>query len=371
MSDPVAADTASLADALRAAETHAAAGRHAEAADGYDAALDRAPADADVHRAAAGSSFRAGRLDRAVELYTRVTQLTPAHADALVNLGAVHNRAGRHAEAERVLKKAIVADRNCAEGFYNLGIARRKMGRKKPAADAYKEAVRINPRFAEAQQNLGNLLLDLGRPRPAADAFRAALKARPGFAKAAAGLKAAEAKLDERVTDAPPVLPPAGVRASAAGEVRRNVQADGFPPLSARRRARDRADLKSLARQVEEAAVAWADALKHDISAQLTHLEHVILGAGGSALADATADLDDALVTADARHAACRSAVLKLRAHEELIRAPKLPRPDGTGGDTDYDLPAGPGGDVSGDESGLDLPVPSSASSLTVPADAG
>ena len=334
------------------ARAHAAAGRTEEAADGFEAAVAAGPTDPELHMAAGGAAFSAGRFARAVELFEKVIRLTPAHGRALINIGAVHNRTGAYKDAEKVLQRAIGLDHTAAEGFYNLGIARRKLGRKKQAADAYREAVRLDPSFAEAHQNLGNTLLDLGRARAAAEAFRAALRIRPEFAKAAAGLKRAELQASQK----DPAF-------SALGRLVDGMAADGvpkkagglddrFPPLSARRREKDRRQLVDLSRTLEASAGNWSRALKGEMSAALSKLEHVILGSTGTSLVDAGAGFETALKAAGKKAAAHRKAVLKVRAHEELIRAPKLPDPHGGGdGDSSYDAPAAGGGSLSSAES--------------------
>ena len=315
----------SAADLVASARAHAAAGRKREAADDFDAAAGLDPSDVPLHMSAGGAAFAAGRHARAIELFERVVRLTPAHGRALINIGAVHNAAGKHRDAERALSKGIALDTACAEGFYNLGIARRKLGKKRLAADAYREAVRLDPGFAEAHQNLGNTLIDLGRYKAAADAFRTALRVRPDFAKAAAGLRTAEAKATERNPAFSAFGRLAGAPPKAAGAARE----EDYPPLTEARRAKDRKKLRALARSLEEATTEYAAALKGDLTAELTRLEHVILGSTGARLADAADGLGDAVSRLAVKERPARRVMLRLRAHEELIRAPSLPVEDG------------------------------------------
>ena len=315
----------SAPDLPAVARAHAAAGRREEAADAYEAAAAAAPGDPELHMSAAGAAFAAGRFDRAVELFEKVTRLTPAHERALINIGAVHNRTGRHKEAERVLLKAVTMNHHVAEGFYNLGIARRKLGRNKLAADAYREAIRLDPAFAEAHQNLGNTLLDLNRAGAAAEAFREALRIRPDFPKASAGLRRAEADAAEKRASLTSLdrFGPAAAGPAPQGllKVRR------FPPLSAARRAKDRAELKTLTAALEVASAAWAETLRADLPESLGKLEHAIAGSTGVTLADAFDEFERATEKAGAACRAYRFEAVRVRAHEELIRAPKLPAP--------------------------------------------
>ncbi|QDT17363.1 tetratricopeptide repeat protein [Alienimonas californiensis] len=319
MSAPPATDLSAVARA------HAAAGQREEAADAYEQAAAAAPMDVELHMAAGGAVFAAGRLDRAIELFEKVTRLTPAHARALVNIGAIHNRTGDHKQAERVLQKAISLDHNIAEGFYNLGIARRKLNRNKLAAEAYREAVRLDPAFAEAHQNLGNTLLDLGRARAAADAFREALRIRPDFPKASAGLRRAEAEAEKKQASLTSLdrfaLPPA----PGGPTMKTAVRQRRYPVLSANHRMKDRAQLGHLTVAVEASAAGWAEILKGDLPAALGKLEHAIAGSTGTTLVDAFDTFERAVERADGAAAAYRIEAVRTRAHEELIRAPKLP----------------------------------------------
>ena len=315
------AEPRTAADWTAEVRARAAAGDAAGAADAAANAAAADPDDAAVHMTAGGTAFAAGRHDEAVRFFERVIRLTPAHGRALVNIGAVHNRTGRYKDAEKILLKGITLETACVEGFYNLGIARRKLGKKKQAADAYKEAVRLNPAFAEAHQNLGNTLLDLGRHRAAADAYRAALRVRPDFPKAAAGLRLAERK----ATEANPAFSAFGRLVEQPAGEKAAVKNHGYPPLTEAARARDRQELHALAHSIQEATTETAAALKTGLLAELTRLEHVILGSTGTRLTDASEGLAEAAAEFEEQARPMTRFLLRLRAHEELIRAPALP----------------------------------------------
>ena len=315
----------SAEELLAEARSLAKSGKKAEAADRYEAAAAAAPHDAGVHMSAGGAAFAAGRAKRAVELFERVVRLTPAHGAALINIGAIHNQTGAHKEAERVLLKAITLNHNVPEGFYNLGIARRKMGKNRMAADAYREAIRLDPAFAEAHQNLGNTLLDLGRSKAAADAFREALRIRPDFPKASAGLRRAQGDAAEKHAALHSIdrlvssLPPA-----KQDGAKRKQRADRYPPLTRTRRARDRAQLILAMNGVETACDEWSGALRRELPATLLKLEQSMLGSTGARLTEAVEAFDAAVQDYRQGAAAFRMALVTVRAHEELIRAPKL-----------------------------------------------
>ena len=318
-----AAGTRTAAQWLAEARAKSAAGDAAGAADAAAAAAAADPGDPAVHMTAGGAAFAAGRHEQAVALFERVVRLTPAHGRALVNVGAVHNRTGNYREAEKALLRGIALETGCVEGFYNLGIARRKLGKNRPALDAYKEAVRLDPSFAPAHANLGNVLVDLGRFKAAADAYRAALRADPTFDRAAAGLRNAE----QRATEKNPAFSAFGrlVEQPDAKRKKGAAREREYPKLSAARRERDRRELHALAHSVQETTAESAAALKTGLLAELTRLEHVILGSTGGRLTDASEGLAEALETFEKKSRPAARFLLKLRAHEELIRAPVLP----------------------------------------------
>ena len=305
----------------------------AERADAAAGAAAANPSDAAAHMTAGGAAFAAGRHEEAVRFFERVVRLTPAHGRALVNIGAVHNRTGRFKDAEKILLKGISLETACVEGFYNLGIARRKLGKKKQAADAYKEAVRLNPAFAEAHQNLGNTLLDLGRNKAAADAYRAALRVRPDFPKAAAGLRLAE----QKATEANPAFSAFGRLVRQPAGEKPAAKKYGYPKLKKAARARDRQELHALAHSIQESTTETAAALKTGLLAELTRLEHVILGSTGTRLTDASEGLGEAAEEFERKARPMTRFLLRLRAHEELIRAPSLPEKPAAAA-----VPAGP-----------------------------
>lgn len=167
-------------------------GKHAEAIQVFEQALQADPDQADVHDAIATAYFVVKQYDKAVEHFTRVTQLQPMDAKAYINLGAVFNRKEEFQKAADVLKKAMSRDGKAVEAYYNLGIAYRGLKQPAMAVNSYKEAIKLNPRMLDAMQNLGNTYLDLNNPKAAIEQYKRALDIDPDFERAKRGLVRAE-----------------------------------------------------------------------------------------------------------------------------------------------------------------------------------
>lgn len=156
-------------------------GKHAEAIQAFEQALQADPDQAEVHDAIATAYFVIKQYDKAIEHFTRVTQLKPKDAKAYINLGAVYNHQEEFEKAADILKRAISRDGNAVEAYYNLGIAYR--GTKQPAMaiNSYKEALKLNPRMLDAMQNLGNTYLEMNNPKAAIEQYKKALEINPDF----------------------------------------------------------------------------------------------------------------------------------------------------------------------------------------------
>lgn len=163
-------------------------GKHAEAIQMFEQALQADPDRADAHDAIATAYFVAKQFDKAVEHFTRVTQLKPMDAKAYINLGAVFNRMEQFQKAADILKKAMSRDGKAVEAYYNLGIAYRGLKQPAMAINSYKEAIKINPRMLDAMQNLGNTYLEMNNLKSAIEQYKRALEINPDFERAKRGL---------------------------------------------------------------------------------------------------------------------------------------------------------------------------------------
>ena len=125
-----------------------------------------------------------GRHQEAVQAYERALEIEPDYGYAHNNLGNALTQVGKRAEAIGHFRKALELDASYAEAHHNLANVLVEESRRDEALEHLREAVRLRPDFAEAQMNLGNLLTGKGNAAEAVTRYRSALKLKPDFAEA-------------------------------------------------------------------------------------------------------------------------------------------------------------------------------------------
>lgn len=170
-----------------------AKGTPAEAAEGaalLAGAVARAPRRADWKTDLGDALARAGRPADAARAYEAALSADPEQGRARVNLGQLLEREGRTADAVAQYRRALrdpLARASAHHDWGNVLLARGDAG---AAERHYREAVRLDPRLSAAQVNLGNVLARRGRLGEAAARYRAALAADPRSREARANLEA-------------------------------------------------------------------------------------------------------------------------------------------------------------------------------------
>ena len=125
-----------------------------------------------------------GRHQEAVEAYERALEIEPDYGFAHNNLGNALDKVGRHEEAIGHFRKALELDPAYSEAHHNLTNVLVEENRLEEALEHAREAVRLRPDFAEAQNNLGNLLTRRGDAAEGVSHYRSALELKPGYAEA-------------------------------------------------------------------------------------------------------------------------------------------------------------------------------------------
>jgi arylsulfatase A-like enzyme/Tfp pilus assembly protein PilF len=171
-----------------------AAGRLADAREGYTRAIAARFRHPDAFVNLAAIAEREGRLDEARAALKQALQLTEADADAWNRLGLLEARRGDVDAARQAFKSAVTAEPGRAEPYYNLALIERRAGDEAAAQAHLKDAIARKAAYPEAQYELGTGYLRAGQTQPALDAYHAALAARPDYAEALFG--AARAALD-------------------------------------------------------------------------------------------------------------------------------------------------------------------------------
>jgi protein O-GlcNAc transferase len=159
------------------------AGKHQQALEFFNLAIQQNPADPFLHFNLGVSLHDQGRLKDALACYCRVISLKPDHAKSHNRLGVVLQQLGKPDEALPCYRTALALTPGDAEIHNNLGAALYKLGRTNEAQACYRKALEINPNYANAHNNLGVALQKLGSLDEALDCYRKALELDPKYAE--------------------------------------------------------------------------------------------------------------------------------------------------------------------------------------------
>ena len=158
---------------------HQAAGRFAEAAQGYAAVLSRAP---DVWSACYNLGLvyqHLGRLPDAAEMYRRAVTLNPQLAEAYNNLGNVLKAQNKNIDAIDAYRRAVGLNAQLSEASYNLAVMLQARGEHTAANALLRQTITTNPQHLSAWDALYRSLLGLHQIEEAIALFRAWDRAMP------------------------------------------------------------------------------------------------------------------------------------------------------------------------------------------------
>ena len=125
-----------------------------------------------------------GRIDEAADIYDAVLEKSPDHAEALYLRGTIAAQQQDHDTAETMLTRAIDNAPRVPAIHNNLGIVLRAKSRWDDAAQRFRRALVLNPRYPEALANLGATLYTLGDIDEAIASYRKVLTLEPEFGQA-------------------------------------------------------------------------------------------------------------------------------------------------------------------------------------------
>lgn len=158
-------------------------GRHVEAIEQFEVALNARPDDARVLFALGNTAQALGLAGPAAEFYRRVLTQDPTRLEALVNLANLLRSQGQFQAALALLAPALAGHGQAPELWLTIGSTWREMGDAAQAEDHYREALARAPDFAPALANLADLLADEGDTSAALVLYDRALSAEPGNAQ--------------------------------------------------------------------------------------------------------------------------------------------------------------------------------------------
>jgi tetratricopeptide (TPR) repeat protein len=153
-----------LDDVLAEAVSNHRAGKVAEAADLFRAALAQDPSNAIANHQLGVIAFGRGDLVSAVGFLRRVVAAYPSGAECQNDLGVVLNALGDLSGAKAAFEAALARDASAAPAANNLGSTLEALGEDAAAIGSYRRALQIDPGYLDARDNL---VLTLGRVAPA------------------------------------------------------------------------------------------------------------------------------------------------------------------------------------------------------------
>jgi arylsulfatase A-like enzyme/Flp pilus assembly protein TadD len=156
------------------------AGRFAEAAEAYRAAIELHPFSSEDRYGLGNVLFAAGDVAGAVAAYDEALRLGPASAPLLAAAGVARVAAGDAAAGEAALRQAVEADPALADAWHELGKLLEQAGRADEADAAYGRAVAARPDHLGALSGRVRTALQRGDTAAAERALEQLEAARPG-----------------------------------------------------------------------------------------------------------------------------------------------------------------------------------------------
>ena len=172
-----------LATALtQSAGVQAAKGSLQEAVATYQSALQVNPS-AQAFNGLGQALWQLGRHAEAVEQYNQALQLDPENAEARLNLAVALAGHGNQVAAEKTFAEALRLSHDPLKTRLDYGRALALQGRLAEAGATFRDAVRLYPTNAEANLELGVSLQAAGQTNEAARCFSTARQLEPGLAE--------------------------------------------------------------------------------------------------------------------------------------------------------------------------------------------
>ena len=173
---------ATAADFLNAARMAATEGRHDEAIDLCNQAIQSKPGTSYLSSAfmMRGNAYAAkGDWDRALRDYDEAIKTEPANADAWVNRGNIYARKRQRDKSMRDYNEALRLNPKLPQAYCNRALNYLDLGQADKALSDLNEAIRLNPKFAEAYSRRALVLLRLKRKDDALADAETAVTLRP------------------------------------------------------------------------------------------------------------------------------------------------------------------------------------------------
>jgi len=159
-------------------------GRHREAIECYDKALDINPGYADAWYNKGLALYDLGRRGEAIECFDKALGINPRHVAAWSSKGVAFDELGKYREVIECCDEALDINPKFADAWNNKGLTLANLGIYGEAIECYNNALDINPRDTATWYNKGTALSKLGRYGEAIECYDKALDINPKMAKA-------------------------------------------------------------------------------------------------------------------------------------------------------------------------------------------
>jgi tetratricopeptide (TPR) repeat protein len=166
-------------------------GRSEEALELMRRAAKANPGIAAAHQGLGALLYELGRFEAALASFGRAVALMPGDAEALLSRGDCLVALGRPDEALASYDAAIALKPDLADAHNNRASALLRLGRLEEALAGWRRAMALEPNVAGHAWNCASALHALGRPREALALYDAAIRQSPDFAPAHFGRGAA------------------------------------------------------------------------------------------------------------------------------------------------------------------------------------
>ncbi len=153
-------------------------GRHEEAIEGYQLALQLEPGNSEALRGLAGTFRAAGNVGSAEAIYKRAVERSPDYWGGYNDLGAFYSAIGRYREAEDFFRKMAVLVPDSYSAYRNLGGVLYQLGQVDEAIAMSMKSLQLRP-SPEAYSNLGTIEFSRSRYVESAKYFEKAVELNP------------------------------------------------------------------------------------------------------------------------------------------------------------------------------------------------
>lgn len=156
-------------------------GRHSEAVEWFERALDLDPSNPHYHFNLGVSLEELGKLREAADCYGQAGLLDPRQVEPFLNQGNCLYQLGDYRSAEIAYRQAISARPDDPAAKSNLGNLLHATGRLEEALSSHRQALDLDDTVDRFHFNLGNVLKDLSRFEEALVSYDHALSLRPEY----------------------------------------------------------------------------------------------------------------------------------------------------------------------------------------------